>query len=263
MTDTDVLTLDDAAKFASKHAGEEITVGDFLRAAARGEIMLRAIVHRESKLKKHDGGIYCNKGEPTENTVPQGAIPTLPLSACQQLANAGRASWRTFDGFELMDGVLMRFDVATLTESEPDFETVPADCRVLGHDVHALADEYLDTPAPVADGEQIEPMNKTQAKLSKIVDALESYAEDAKLPFDRQAMPGPLGETWHEEGSFHWLCANMDPAFKRAPETFKKHRAGICALMPYADKTNFYRLALSHIAPISSAATKAMKSKNN
>ena len=123
ITNTDVLTLDEAATFASRHARTEIMSADFLRAAARGEITLRAIVHREAKLQKHDGGIYCNQGERTENTVPKGAIPTLPLSACQQLASVGRASWRTFDGFEQIDGEMMRFTVATLIDSEPDFET--------------------------------------------------------------------------------------------------------------------------------------------
>ena len=158
ITDTDVLTLDDAAKYASKHADDEVTPADFLRAAARGEITLRAIVHREAKLQKHDGGIYCNQGEPTENTAPKGAIPTLPLSACQQLANAGRASWRTIDGFEQIDGELMRFTVATLIDSEPDFETVLADCRVMGDAVHALADTYIDTPtAPSGAPEKAAP----------------------------------------------------------------------------------------------------------
>jgi hypothetical protein len=102
-----------------------------------------AIVHREAKLKKHDGGIYCNQGEPTENTVPNGSIPNLPLSACRQLAAAGRASWRTFDGFEHINGQLMRFTEATLIDSEPDFETTPDDCRVTGYDVRALADAFL------------------------------------------------------------------------------------------------------------------------
>ena len=46
LADTDLLTLEEAAGFASKHAGEEITARDFLRAAGRGEITLRAIVHR-------------------------------------------------------------------------------------------------------------------------------------------------------------------------------------------------------------------------
>lgn len=139
---TDVLTLEEAATFASKHADNEITPADFLRAAGRGEIALRAIVHRDAKLRKHDGGIYCNKGEAGENTVPKGAIQNLPLSACRQLANAGCATWRTIDGFEQIDGELARFTIATLLDSEPDFETVPSDCRVTGYDAHALADSY-------------------------------------------------------------------------------------------------------------------------
>lgn len=158
MTDTDVLTLADAASMATKHAGEPVTIGDFLRAAGRGEITLRAIVRTAAKVQKHDGGIYCNGGQENENRVPAGAIATLPLTACQHLAAAGRASWRTFDGFEIVDGVLLRYTKGELVAGEPDFETVPDDCRVVGYDVHALADEYCApedapqaaTPAPVA-----------------------------------------------------------------------------------------------------------------
>lgn len=147
LADTDLLTLEEAAGFASKHAGEEITARDFLRAAGRGEITLRAIVHRAAKVRKHDGGVYCNKGEPNENIVPRGCIANLPLTACQHLANAGRASWRTFDGFEERDGILMRYTQGMLTDDEPDFETVPDDCRVVGDDVHALADAFCEAPA--------------------------------------------------------------------------------------------------------------------
>ena len=142
MVDTDVLTLAEAASMATKHAGEPVTIGDFLRAAARGEITLRAIVHTAAKVQKHDGGIYCNGGQENENRVPAGAIATLPLTACQHLAAAGRASWRTFDGFEMVDGVLQRYTKGHVVAGEPDFETVPDDCRVVGYDVHALADEY-------------------------------------------------------------------------------------------------------------------------
>lgn len=60
MTDADVLTLADAARMATKHAGEPVTVGDFLRAAARGEITLRAIVHTATKVQKYDGGNRSN-----------------------------------------------------------------------------------------------------------------------------------------------------------------------------------------------------------
>ena len=151
MVDTDVLTLAEAASMATKHAGEPVTIGDFLRAAARGEITLRAIVHTAAKVQKHDGGIYCNGGQENENRVPAGAIATLPLTACQHLAAAGRASWRTFDGFELVEGVLQRYTKGELVAGEPDFETVPDDCRVVGYDVHALADEYTEPEAAQAE----------------------------------------------------------------------------------------------------------------
>ena len=151
MVDTDVLTLAEAASMATKHAGEPVTIGDFLRAAARGEITLRAIVHTAAKVQKHDGGIYCNGGQENENRVPAGAIATLPLTACKHLAAAGRASWRTFDGFELVEGVLQRYTKGELVAGEPDFETVPDDCRVVGYDVHALADEYTAPEATQAE----------------------------------------------------------------------------------------------------------------
>ena len=154
MVDADVLTLAEAASMATKHAGEPVTIGDFLRAAARGEITLRAIVHTAAKVQKHDGGIYCNGGQENENRVPAGAIATLPLTACQHLAAAGRASWRTFDGFELVEGVLQRYTKGELVAGEPDFETVPDDCRVVGYDVHALADEYTAPEATQAEPQE-------------------------------------------------------------------------------------------------------------
>lgn len=147
ITDTDLLTLEEAAGFASKHAGEEITARDFLRAAGRGEITLRAIVHRAAKVRRHDDGVLFNKGAANENIVPDGSIPTLPLTACQHLAATGRASWRTFDGFEEIDGTWMRYTKGMLTDDEQDFETVAADCLVVGDDVHALADAFCEAPA--------------------------------------------------------------------------------------------------------------------
>jgi len=151
ITETDVLDLTEAAKFASVHAGAEITPADFLRAAGRGEITLRAIVHQTAKLERVGGGVYCNAGQPNENTAPKRSILNLPLSACSQLAATGRASWRTFDGFETVDGILMRYTVAELLPDEPDFETVIDDCRVTGNAVNALADAFIDEPAPATD----------------------------------------------------------------------------------------------------------------
>lgn len=169
ITDIDPLTLDEAAKFATKHAGTEITVNDFLRAAARGEITLRAIVHRRAKLQKFDGGIYCNKGTPTENIMPKGCIATLPVSACRQLANTGHASWRTIDGFEMIDGERRRYEIARLTEDEPDIETNLNDCRVIGYDVHALADEYIDAPAEASKQALRVNAKPTQQAASKFI----------------------------------------------------------------------------------------------
>ncbi|MDP2371463.1 MAG: hypothetical protein Q8M25_24985 [Rhodoferax sp.] len=148
ISETDPLTLSDAARFASVHAGSEITPADFLRAAGRGEITMRAIVHQTAKLQKIGGGVYCNAGQPNENTAPKRSILSLPLSACQQLAATGRASWREFESFKSIDGILMRYVIAELTPDEPDFETTPDDCRVTGNAVNALADAFIDTAAP-------------------------------------------------------------------------------------------------------------------
>lgn len=201
LADTDLLTLEEAAGFASKHAGEEITARDFLRAAGRGEITLRAIVHRAAKVRKHDGGALFNKGEPSENIVPAGAVLTLPLSACQHLANVGRASWRTFDGFEEIDGILMRYKEGAMADDEPDFETVPADCRVTGYDVHALADEYAAAPKAMQAETQAAPVMNTKAKprtwweisSAYIVEVMQAgqYATAKELYRELEAKAGP------------------------------------------------------------------------
>ncbi len=96
-----------------------------------------------------------------------------------------------------------------------------------------------------------------QTKLLKIINELESYAEGAKLPFDPKAMPGPLGDDWNEEGSFHWLCARLDRDFKKAKTTFEDYRKGICAVQKYAKRGDFYIHALPHIEPIFISKKKA------
>ncbi|MBC9070948.1 hypothetical protein IAI53_03135 [Thauera sp. CAU 1555] len=191
ITDTDPLTLNEAAREASRHAGTEVTAADFLRAAARGEITLRAIVHSRAKVQKHDGGIYCNQGEPTENTVPKGAIPTLPIVACQQLAATGRASWRTFEGCELIDGMVCRFDKAWLADGEPDFETVLDDCRVIGFDVHALADAFATDEEPTAPSatptETAEPATGDSARTRH--DDIQIEIDDVRAGLEQQGEP--------------------------------------------------------------------------
>ncbi len=137
LADTDTVTLDEAARFAIRQAGQDVTPGDFLRAAARGQIPLRAVVHRSARTRA------CSPDdEPLNagNPVPKDSIPTLPIDACKALANVGRSNWRTFESLTEIGGVPHRYVRWELAEGEPDFETTLADCRVTGLDVHALAD---------------------------------------------------------------------------------------------------------------------------
>lgn len=137
LADTDILTLDEAARFASLQAGQDVTKGDFLRAGARGQIPLRAVVHRSARTQPcSPDDEPLNGGKP----VPQDSIPTLPVEACMGLANVGRANWRTFEFQGDIGGLPHRYTRWELAEGEPDFETTLADCRVTGLDVHALAD---------------------------------------------------------------------------------------------------------------------------
>ena len=203
IADTDLLDLIEAAEFASVHSGEKITPKDFLRAAGRGEITLRAIVHKTASLQRIGGGIYCNAGQPDENTAPSGSILNLPLSACRQLAAIGRASWREFDGFESIEGVLMRYTIAELLPDEPDFETTPDDCRVTGDAVRALADAYIAEPAPAQDTATPAPVAgaapvavpKQRAQESRILELLKDQGYDPlKLSQRRPGKPGPKAE---------------------------------------------------------------------
>ncbi len=141
---SDVVTLDDAARFASKHAGAEITPADFLRAAGRGQIPMRAICPRAATMEP------CRETD-QPLTMPENCMPTLPLEACKALSNTGRAKWRTIDALEKVEtfgGVMGRFTRWQLPETEPDILTTPNDCRVMGWDVHSLADAFIDKPAP-------------------------------------------------------------------------------------------------------------------
>lgn len=174
---------------ASKHAEEQITIGDFLRAAARGQITLRAIIRRTAKLEQTGGGVYCNAGMQNENTAPEGAILNLPLTACQQLTNVGQASWRTFDGFEEYEGALCRYEAARLLHFEPDFETVPTDCRVTGYDVRALADEICNSPETQAKSAPSSDPADTNAKSAL---QLSNAGQDKTLDLSILADPGQL-----------------------------------------------------------------------
>lgn len=208
ITETDVLTLAEAAKFASVHAGTEITPADFLRSAKRGEVVLRAIVHQTAKLQRIGGGVYCNAGQPTENTVPSGSILTLPISACGHLAATGRASWRTFDQLEMIDGILKRYTIAELMPEEPDFETTPDDCRVMGNAVHALADAFIET----ASASEAEPSNGSNAK--------RTTAFNDVLPYLQTVHRGGKFRTTDEFiRELVKLSGEVDSPFKKAART--------------------------------------------
>ena len=143
---SDVVTLADAARFASKHAKTEITPADFLRAAGRGQIPMRAISPRAATMEP------CRETD-KPLTMPANSIPTLPLDACKSLSNTGRAAWRTIDWFEPADsfaGELCRFTRWKLPDTEPDIVTTPDDCRLTGWDVHKLADAFIEAPAQTA-----------------------------------------------------------------------------------------------------------------
>lgn len=138
IADTDKLTLDEAAKMASKHAGAEVTPSDFLRAAARGEIRLVAVCPRDVTM------LPCKTGYESLH-IPKDSLPDLPLSACKALSVTGKAAWRTverFESVEMFGGELGRFTCWQLADDEADLETTPDRCRVLGVDVHALADTF-------------------------------------------------------------------------------------------------------------------------
>ena len=143
---SDVVTLADAARFASKHAKTEITPADFLRAAGRGQIPMRAICPHAATMEP------CRETD-KPLTMPANSIPTLPLDACKSLSNTGRAAWRTIDWFEPADsfaGALCRFTRWKLPDTDPDIVTTPDDCRLTGWDVHKLADAFIEAPAQTA-----------------------------------------------------------------------------------------------------------------
>jgi hypothetical protein len=89
-------------------------------------------------------------------------------------------------------------------------------------------------------------MERLRPKLETIIEALEQYAKDRGDDFSRLEMPGPLGETHKEKGSFHWLCGELEPGFKKmGKDRFWHYRKGICACRHWAnDESNFYTQAL-------------------
>ena len=114
-----------------------------------------------------------------------------------------------------------------------------------GPEVSAAPPRPDEVPAP-----SDQDPDKPQALLLRIVKELERYAEETHQPFNRTAMPGLLGDSADTEGSLHWLCAQLDPQFRKSHRQFERYRAGVCAVEKFATASDFYRQALPHMAPL-------------
>lgn len=115
-------------------------------------------------------------------------------------------------------------------------------------DAGAPEHSAADTPEPKG-RQHGRPPSNAPAKLEMIVSALIEYAGTTGQTFDPKNAPGPLGKKSDERGSLHWFCAQLDQDFAKSHKTFSNQRAGLLAVEPYAKPTDFYRLALPHIAP--------------
>jgi len=166
---------------------------------------------------------------------PHCALVTLTDVACL----ARRCGWTLPPEFPKSEPVPTRADAAPMPEE---------------------AEQQDEVEAAVKKRPGRKPSN-ARSLLADILNELEHFASNIGEPFDRQAMPGPLGNDWHEEGSFHWLCARIYPAFKKAKSTFEKQRAGLCAVGQYARPTDFYRNALPIIAPKLGCVSDARRSR--
>jgi hypothetical protein len=165
MSADELLPLREASRLASKHAGQEITERDFLRAGARGEISLRVVMPRTVTLQPvrvSEKPITLRKGEFREIT-PQ---------TCEILSVTGTAHWRVVESHEqveAMEGRLCRFECWRLPQEEDDLVSTVGECAVMGHDVHALADalaEHAQEPplaetSPAAVGRSAAPVAVT------------------------------------------------------------------------------------------------------
>ena len=144
ISEIDMVSLAEAAQMASKHAGQAITVNDFLRAGGRGEIRIHADCPRTATFHP------CRATDKTIE-MPKGHFARLPFDACRIMAIRGVADWRTREGFEIgepgsfFEGERIRFDRWMLADGEESLTTTVAECLVIGRDVHAFADAFLDS----------------------------------------------------------------------------------------------------------------------
>lgn len=134
----EAIPLREAARLASKHASQEITEADFLRAGARGEIRIRAMVPRTVTM-------WPVRAGDSVITLKQGALREIPPQVCEALSITGTARWRELEArepVEAMDGRVCRFVCWRLAPQEDDLVSSTGECVVMGLDVHALADAF-------------------------------------------------------------------------------------------------------------------------
>jgi hypothetical protein len=165
MTDTDVLTLNEAAEFATAHAGRTVTVDAFLRAAGNGQISLRAVCQSDVRMMP-----CCSWDKPF--AIFKGARVRLPRDACRSLVAQGSACWRTYDGCESHPDapeITVSFVRWQLADGAPDIVTTLGDCRVMGLDVHALAD----ASAVAAGGPEPSGLNPPDLRAPQISSSLD------------------------------------------------------------------------------------------
>lgn len=85
--------------------------------------------------------------------------------------------------------------------------------------------------------------------LGEILEDLAKWAATKSESFDPKNMPGQVGASASDPGSFHWLCAKLYPAsFQKGKKAFAGYRASRCAFRPYAKKSDFYCRAITDIA---------------
>lgn len=210
ITSTETVTLNEAARLASQHAGAEITPADFLRAAARGEILLRALCSRAVIMLP-----ISDEDEPLQ--IAENSLPTLPLGACKSIANIGRATWRIYEKTKLHEDpflgrTFIRFTAWELPENEADLIVHLDDCRVTGHDVHALADAYVKAPEQTATPEPLvtesasdTPTTGRIMKLSALIAELEFEWSTVREDI-REATRNGLKDAAHSGKYGMWDC---------------------------------------------------------
>lgn len=153
----DYFNLADAAELASRHAGCDVSVKDFLRAGGRGEISVHAICRRP---------VVMAPTRPTDSelNIQAGSFPTLPMSACKALALFGKAEWRHHEAWVHHDdfgGDLCSFIRWRLSDVEPSITTTVEDCLVTGWHLHALADAMKATAPAAVDGDAANSVRAT------------------------------------------------------------------------------------------------------